>query len=87
MRLTSWNKILIKYTNGIHLLEQNIHKIIWSYLSANTCIFEYDHQAMKDRMYNSGLCEELMANRFHPDNSHKWVDWGFEDMVPDGLAD
>ena len=42
---------------------------------------------MKDRIFNSGLCEELMAKMFHPDNSHKWVDWGFEDMVPDGFED
>ena len=41
---------------------------------------------MKDRMYDSGLFEELMANRFHPDNVHKFADWGFKDMVPDNLG-
>jgi hypothetical protein len=22
--------------------------------------------------------EELMMNRFHPSNEHKWVGWGFD---------
>ena len=42
---------------------------------------------MKDHLWNSGIVEELMANRFHPDNIHKFRDWGFEDMVPDGFGD
>ena len=41
---------------------------------------------MKDRIYNSGLYEELMAVMFHPDNVHKFAGWGFEDMVPDGAG-
>ena len=43
---------------------------------------------MKDHMYNSGLCEELMANRFHPDNirNGKVGDWGFEDMLPPDIV-
>ena len=42
---------------------------------------------MKDRMYDSGLCEELMTKMFHPDNVHKFAGWGFEDMIPDSLGD
>jgi hypothetical protein len=41
---------------------------------------------MRDHMYNSGLCEELMANRFHPSNMHKFADWGFEDMLPPDIV-
>jgi len=41
---------------------------------------------MKARMYDSGICEALMANRFHPSNVDKWHGWGFEDMVPDGMV-
>ena len=47
-------------------------------MSINPSIFEYDYQAMKDRMYNSGLFEGLMMNRFHPRNILKFEDWGHE---------
>ena len=70
----------------MNILEQNIHKIDWFSLSGNPSIFEYDYQAMKDRIYGSGICEELMANRFHPSNMHKFGDWGFEDMLPPDIV-
>ena len=75
--------------NAIHLLEQNPDKIDWFWLSQNPSIFEYDYQAMKDHMYGSGLCEELMAKMFHPDNirNGKVGDWGFRDMLPDVFED
>ena len=64
--------------SAIHLLEANPEKIYWKRLSINPSIFEYDYQAMKDRMYNSGLFEGLMMNRFHPRNILKFEDWGHE---------
>ena len=72
--------------NAIHLMKQNPDKINWKFLSENPRIFVYDYQAMRDHMYNSGLCEELMANRFHPSNMHKFGDWGFEDMLPPDIV-
>ena len=81
---------LSKNPNAIHILEQalehahyggNQDKIHWRILSSNPSIFEYDYQAMKDHLWNSGIVEELMANRFHPSNMHKFGDWGFEDML------
>ena len=69
----------------LYLLEANQDKIYWCWLSKNPSIFEYDYQAIRDHMYNSGLCEELMAKMFHPDNMYKFAGWGFEDMIPDGL--
>ena len=54
-----------------------------SIVSNNPAIFEYDYEAIKERMYSSGICEELMANRFHPSNIPKFGGWGFEDMVPE----
>ena len=42
------------------------------------CHMEYDYKAMKDRMYNSGLFEDLMKNRFHPRNVLKFEEWGHE---------
>ena len=78
------NQYLSENPNAIHILKQNIHEICWFALSANPSIFEYDYQAMKDRIYNSGLCEEFMSVMFHPDNARKFAGWGFEDMVPDG---
>ena len=32
---------------------------------------------MKDRMFNWGIAEDLMKNRFHPWNLHKFKGWGF----------
>ena len=64
--------------SAIHLLEANPTKINWKWLSVNPAIFEYDYQAMKDRMYNSGLFEGLMMNRFHPRNIPKFEEWGHE---------
>ena len=78
---------LSRNPNAIHLLEQNQDKIDWSMFSGNLSIFEYDYQAMRSHMYNSDFFRELMANRFHPDNMHKFGDWGFEDMVPDIVID
>jgi hypothetical protein len=57
---------------AIHLLFQNQDKINWTILSQNSGVFEYDYQAMT-RLYT----EELMANRFHPDNLDKFKSWGF----------
>ena len=83
-----WDSLSLN-SNAIHLLEHahyggNLEKIDWYALSLNLNIFEYDYQAMKDHMYKSGLCEELMAKMFHPDNirNGKVGDCGFEDMLP-----
>jgi len=49
-------------------------------LSSNPNIFTYDYKAMKNKMYkDGGMVEELMMNRFHPKNMHKFNDWGFSD--------
>ena len=66
---------------AIKLLAANPEKIDWYNLSRNPSIFEYDYQAMKDRMYNSGLCEDLMKNRFHPKNIYKFESWGHESLM------
>jgi len=70
----------------MHILEANPDKIYWWNISSNPGIFEYDYEAMKNHMYGSGICEELMANRFHPSNMSKFGHWGFEDMMPDGFV-
>ena len=74
--------------NAIHLLEQNLDKIDWYTLSGNPNIFKYNYQAMKDHLWKSGIVEELMTNRFHPDNirNGKVGNWGFEDMVPPDIV-
>ena len=60
--------------NAIHLLEKNLDKVNWTWLSQNPNIFTYDYKAMKDSM---GIKEDLMKNRFHPKNLHKFNRWGF----------
>ena len=32
---------------------------------------------MKDRMFNGGIAEDLIKNRFHPQNLYKFKGWGF----------
>ena len=44
----------------IYPMEQNQDKIDWFCLSANPSIFEYDYQAMKDRTYELGFCEDCI---------------------------
>mgnify|MGYP003651929809 FL=1 len=33
---------------------------------------------MKDRMFRGGIKEDLMKDRFHPRNLHKFKGWGFD---------
>jgi hypothetical protein len=70
-RSLSWNP------NAIPILEQNLDNVDWDMLSSNPNIFTYDYKAMKNKMYkDGGIVEELMKNRFHPKNMHKFNDWG-----------
>ena len=57
---------------AMHLLEANQDKINWYWLSANPSIFTYDYKKMV-----RPFTEELMVNRFHPQNVEKFEDWGF----------
>ena len=63
---------------AIRLLEANPEKIDWPELSRNPSIFTYDYDAIKNYMYGSGLARDLMENRFHPRNVHKFEEWGHE---------
>ena len=58
---------------AIHLLEANQDKLDWYWLSCNPSIFEYDYTSMV-----RPFTEELMENRFHPDNLDKFESWGYE---------
>ena len=85
MKLLEWipfNKLdlnmLSVNRNAIPILEKNLDKVNWNWLSRNPNIFTYDYNEMKDRMYNVGIKEDLMKNRFHPTNLHKFKGWGFE---------
>ena len=75
--------------NAIHLLEKNLDKVTtkcWRNLSLNPNIFTYDYKAMKDRMFrNGGIKEDLMKNRFHPQNLYKFKWWGFDGPDDDDL--
>ena len=33
---------------------------------------------IKDRMIHGGIMEDLMKDRFHPQNLHKFKGWGFD---------
>ena len=77
-KINWWSMSRNPVNEAIKLLEANQDKIRWHYLSQNPAIFEYDYKAMKDLMYNSGLFEDLMKNRFHPRNIPKFEEWGHE---------
>lgn len=36
----------------------------------------YDYEALKERMYSTGLKQALMKNRFHPKYMDAWEGWG-----------
>ena len=57
----------------MELLEANQDKIDWYTLSCNPSIFVYDYESMK-----RPFAEELMANRFHPNNIERFESWGYE---------
>jgi len=60
--------------NALHILEKNRDKIDWNALSMNPNIFVYDYDQMKED--RSQLHRELFEIVFHPDNFHKFGDWG-----------
>ena len=62
--------------NAIPLLEQNPDKIAWWMLSANPSLFTYDYD--KIRAHCLIFKEDIIKNRFHPKNIHKFRDWGID---------
>jgi hypothetical protein len=72
VELINWSS-LSSNPAAIHLLKENQNKIDWFYLSQNPAIFEYDYKAM-----TRPFTEELMANRFHPNNLNRFEAWGYE---------
>ena len=70
--------LLSENINAVPLLQQHPDKIYWPSFSANPNIFTINYTFLKERMHNTGLFEELMSNRFHPDNIHNFDGWGFE---------
>ena len=79
--IDSFWHIICRNESAITLIEKNSQYISWDCISLNPGIFEYDYEGMKQKMVKSDFFQELMENRFHPSNSHKWRGWGFEDMV------
>jgi len=58
-------------------LERNKDKIEWELFSKNPSIFTYDYEYLRDRMYETSLCEEMMMYIYHSKNIIKW---GAEDI-------
>jgi len=90
MKLREWIPIdkvdwttLSENPNAIPILEKNLDKVDWTQLSENPNIFEYDYVAMKNRIYKSGIAEDLMKNRFHPMNMSRWGKWGHDSVFDD----
>ena len=79
----NWNN-LSSNPNAIPILEKNLTKVDWFVLSENPNIFTYDYKAMKDRMFRGGIMEDLMKERFDPENIDKFNGWGFECPCYDG---
>ena len=63
---------------AIRLIETHWKKhahVCWVMLSENPIIFTYDYEEMTQTKLR--LHEELIRNRFHPNNIAKFEDWGF----------
>jgi hypothetical protein len=58
------------------LLEKNIDKIVWYYLSLNENIFELDLKIFKKRM--DMVREELMMKIFHPLKFKRYMSMGYD---------
>ena len=61
---------------AIHLLEKNQDKINWDELCYNPAICTYDYD--KIRAHCLIFKEDIMKNRFHPNNIPKFRDWGID---------
>jgi hypothetical protein len=61
--------------NAINLLEKNIDKIDWYYLSQNPNIFELDNIEMSENRIKI-ILEELIKNVWHPKRIIKYLELG-----------
>jgi len=62
--------------NGVGLLRLFREQIDWESFSANPSIFTINYRYLRER--NRALFEELISNRFHPDNIRKFTEWGYD---------
>jgi len=70
----NWHNLSRNNSCGaVRLLEKHPNKINWYNLSQNPRIFNYDYKQMKDNCML--FKEDLIKNRFHPCNIHKFKDW------------
>jgi hypothetical protein len=58
--------------NAIHLLEKNIDKIDWDFLSLNSSIFELDYDYLKEICHI--YMEKLIQKTMHPCIIKKYLD-------------
>ena len=68
----------------VRAVPRYIAEIDWREVLSMPHIFKYDYPAMFSAMYSeSGIAEQLMANRFNPSNMGQFANWGFEEIAPD----
>jgi hypothetical protein len=70
---------------AMQLLFENQDKIKWANLSMNPAIFVYDYAAMRQNCLL--FKEELMKDRFHPQNLTKFREWGTDGFDSDSDSD
>ena len=68
--------LLSSNVNASALLRENAENIEWSLFSSNPSMFTINYTFLRER--NCELFEELASNRFHPDNIHRFVEWGYD---------
>ena len=59
-----------------------IKKINYIFLSMNPNIFSVDYKFLTQRIFDTGVAEGIIMERFHPKNMDKFVDWGYDDFNP-----
>ena len=65
-------------SNAIHLLKDNFDKINWYYISINNNIFDYNYDAIKEKI--SIFKEELIQESLHPKRLIYWLNNNFYDF-------
>ena len=69
MDKVNWN-ILSGEPNAIFILEKNVDKINWRYLSRNLSIFQNDYDTMREN--GKIIAEEIAKIVWHPSRMSRW---------------
>jgi hypothetical protein len=56
---------------------------MYSFLSMNPNIFTVDYKILTQQIFDTGLAEGIIMERFSPKNMGKFVHWGYDEFKID----